>query len=520
MILNTRHSLLFISTITMAIFYALLFFLLPLSFLLLRSKQLISGRTNLPPSPPRLPFIGNLHQLGPLLHQSLAALSRLHGPVILLHLGHVPTLVVSSPDAACHVLRHQDLVCAGRPAITASKILLDGDIAFAPYGDYWRELRKICTVHLLSSKRVQSYSLAREEEVAAMVVAIATQASTTINLSEIIYSFTNDVICRVVSGKFKIAEGRSRVFAELINENSELLVAVYLGDYFRWLGWVDGLLGYVTRVRKLRKRWEELLDQVIKEHADRASSNIDGHDEKEKEKEKNFMDVLMSLQDKNEFVLEPANLKSLLIDVFGGGTETSYITLEWAMVELVRNPLVMQKLQEEVRRIANRKSLVKEEDLHQMTYLLAVIKEVLRLHPPAPLILPRETLNDCIIQGYNIPKKTRILVNAWAIGRDPKQWDEPEEFRPERFLDGTVDFNRTDFRYIPFRSGRRVCPGLQFTIVSLELALANLVHQFDWELPDGMEKEEFHTREAPGIAAQREGQLHLVAKPWIDCLEE
>ncbi|XP_042421196.1 cytochrome P450 71A1-like [Zingiber officinale] len=503
-------------------FYSL-FFLLPLSslllFLLLRSrKQLISGRTNLPPSPPRLPFIGNLHQLGPLLHQSLAALSRLHGPVMLLHLGHVPTLVVSSPDAACDVLRHQDLVCAGRPAITPSKILLDGDIAFAPYGDYWRELRKICSVHLLSSKRVQSYSRAREEEVAAMVVAIATQASTTINLSEIIYSFTNDVICRVVSGKFKIAEGRSRVFAELINENSELLVAVYLGDYFRWLGWVDGLLGYVTRVRKLRKRWEELLDQVIKEHADRASSNINGHDEKEEEKD--FVDVLMSLQDKNEFVLDPANLKSLLIDVFGGGTDTSYITLEWAMVELVRNPLVMQKLQEEVRRIANRKRLVKEEDLHPMTYLLAVIKEVLRLHPPVPLILPRETLNDCIIQGYNIPKKTRILVNAWAIGRDPKQWDAPEEFRPERFLDGTVDFNGTDFRYIPFGSGRRVCPGLQFAIVSLELALANLVHQFDWELPDGMEKEEFHTREAPGIAAQREGQLHLVAKPWSDCLEE
>ncbi|KAG6482901.1 cytochrome P450 71A1-like [Zingiber officinale] len=500
-----------------------LFFLLPLPslllFLLLRSRrQLVSGRTNLPPSPPRLPLIGNLHQLGPLLHQSLAALSRLHGPLMLLHLGHVPTLVVSSPDAACDVLRHQDLVCAGRPAITPAKILLDGDIAFAPYGDYWRQLRKICSVHLLSAKRVQSYRRAREEEVAAMAAAIAARASTTINLSEIIYSFTNDVICRVVSGKFKIAEGRSRVFAELINENSELLVAVHLGDYFRWLGWVDGLLGYVTRARKLRKRWEELLDQVIKEHADRASPNIDGHDEKEEEKD--FVDVLMSLQDKNEFVLDPANLKSLLIDVFGGGTDTNYITLEWAMVELVRNPLAMQKLQEEVRRIASRKSLVKEEDLHQMTYLLAVIKEVLRLHPPAPLLVPRETLNDCMIQGYSIPKKTRILVNVWAIGRDPEQWDAPEEFRPERFLDGTVDFNGTDFRYMPFGSGRRVCPGLQFAIASLELALANLVHQFDWELPDGMEKEEFHTREAPGIVVQREGQLHLVAKTWSDCSEE
>lgn len=202
-------------------------------------------------------------------------------------------------------------------------------------------------------------------------------------------------------------------------------------------------------------------------------------------------------------------------DVFGGGTDTSYITLEWAMVELVRNPPTMQKLQEEVRRKASRKGgLVKEEDIHQMTYLEAVIKEVLRLHPPAPLLLPRETLDDCMIQGYNIPKKTRIFVNAWAIGRDPKHWEAPEEFKPERFLDGTLDFKGTDLRFIPFGSGRRICPGLQFAVASLELALANLVHHFDWELPDGMEVEEFHTREAPGIVVQREGQLHLVAKRW------
>lgn len=148
-----------------------------------------------------------------------------------------------------------------------------------------------------------------------MVAVIEAQASTTINLSEIIYSFANNVICQAVSGKFNRSEGRNRVFAELINENSELIMAVYLGDYFRWLGWVDWFLSYVTRARKSRKRWEELLDQVIKEHADRVSSNWKEKqdDDDDEEEDKDFVDILMSLQDKEEFVLQPANLKSLLI---------------------------------------------------------------------------------------------------------------------------------------------------------------------------------------------------------------
>ncbi|KAG6528705.1 cytochrome P450 71A1-like [Zingiber officinale] len=483
--------------------------LLLLLLLLLRAqRKSSSSHGDLPLSPPGLPLVGNLHQVGPFIHKSFASLSRHHGPLVLLRLGRVPTLVVSSPDAARDVLRTHDHICASRPATTVTRILLDGssDVAFAPYGYEWRQRRRICTLHLLSPKMVQSYALVREQEVAAMIAAICSRGSAAeIDMSAVLFAFSNDIMCRVVAGnKF---EGRKGLFSELISENSVLLTKIYLGDYLPWLGWVDWLLGNVERVKKNQKRWDDLLDQVIKEHAERVSSDD----------EKDFVDVLISLQKDPvlESILTPEVIKALLQDMFAAGTETSYITLEWAMAELVRNPSKMQKLQDQVRSVAGGGGkMVKEEEICQMPYLKAVIKETFRLHPPVPLLLPRELLEDCPVQGYNIPKKTRLFVNAWAIGRDPKCWEAPLEFWPERFMDGAIDFTGVDLRFIPFGAGRRICPGLNFAVASLELALANLVHRFDWELPAGLSREEFGMEEVAGLVVGREGRLHVVAKPW------
>ncbi|RWV98280.1 hypothetical protein GW17_00038883 [Ensete ventricosum] len=210
--------------------------------------------------------------------------------------------------------------------------------------------------------------------------------------------------------------------------------------------------------------------------------------------------------------------KSNLQDMFSAGTHSSYVTLEYAMTELVLSPKAMRKLQDEVRK---GERMVREEELSDMVYLKAVIKEVLRLHPPVPLLLPRELLEDCRLQGYNIPKKTRVLVNAWAMGRDPNYWEAPEEFKPERFIeDGAMDFKGNDFPFIPFGAGRRICPGMNFSTSTLELALANLVRHFDWELPDGVTSENFDMTEAPGIVVQRKQRLHLVPTPWNTRLEK
>jgi cytochrome P450 len=213
--------------------------------------------------------------------------------------------------------------------------------------------------------------------------------------------------------------------------------------------------------------------------------------------------------------------------MIAAATETTAVTLEWAMVELARNPRVTAKLQDEIARVAgggggggSEQVAVAEAELNGMPYLRSVIKEVFRLHPPVPLLLPRESMSPAAVQGgrYEIPAKTALLVNAWAIGRDPAAWDAPEEFRPERFLGGdggspaAVDFRGTDYQLLPFGTGRRVCPGINFAQPVLELALVSLLRHFDWELLGGTRPEDMDMVEAPGLSAPPRIPLVLIPK--------
>lgn len=197
--------------------------------------------------------------------------------------------------------------------------------------------------------------------------------------------------------------------------------------------------------------------------------------------------------------------------MFNAGTETTATTIEWAMAELVKNPEVMKKAQEEVRRLMGRKGKVEENDLYQMHYLKCVIKETLRLHPVAPLLAPKESNTEVMLQGYSIPSKTRVIVNAWAIARDPKSWDRPDEFLPHRFANNPIDFKGQNFQYIPFGAGRRACPGISFAKSTLELALANLLYFFDWKMPDGLRGEDLDMSKAGGITVSLRFPIRLVA---------
>jgi cytochrome P450 len=200
-------------------------------------------------------------------------------------------------------------------------------------------------------------------------------------------------------------------------------------------------------------------------------------------------------------------------NIFLAGTDTSAAVVVWAMTTLMNNPRVMNKVQMEIKNLYENKDFINEDDIEKLPYLKSVVKETLRLFPPSPLLLPRETIQNCNIDGYEIKPKTLVHVNAWAIGRDPENWEDPEEFYPERFSTSSIDFKGKNFELIPFGSGRRMCPAMNMGVVTVELILANLVHSFDWKLPNGFNKEQMlDTQVKPGITMHKKIDLYLVPR--------
>nr|CAD1820056.1 unnamed protein product [Ananas comosus var. bracteatus] len=447
-------------------------------------------------------------------HDSLRRLAAAHGPVIFLRLGSVPAVVVSSAEALREIFtRGHDLALSGRPALHAAGRLSYGgvNVSFAPYGEYWRQARRVCVLELLSLRRVQSFMHVREQEVALLLQTIISSASSVpINLSELLHALTNKITVRVAFGeKFATGDygGSGGRFGGVLERAQNNLGALFVADYFPWLGWVDALRGLRGRLEKNFQELDEFYEEVIEEH-------LGGHwPDPEHE---DLVHVLLRLNKDSapgSAFSSRDHIKGILTDIFIAGTDTSSATLSWTMTQLMKNPSKMKKLQQELREIIGNKGKVEEADLHRLTYLKLVIKEVLRLHPPAPLLVPRETIEKCTIKGYEVPSNTRVLINAKAIGLDPNSWENPNEFRPERFIDNDVDFRGQDFSFVPFGVGRRSCPGISFALVVVELALANLLYCFDWEFPFGVKKEDLDLEEAVGITVHRKNPLYLVAKP-------
>ncbi|KAL6973074.1 hypothetical protein U1Q18_027248 [Sarracenia purpurea var. burkii] len=475
-----------------------------------RKENLRKRKLNLPPSPPKIPIIGNLHQLSNMPHLSLHLLSEKLGPIIHLQLGEVPAVVVSSARAAKEVMKTHDLALASRPKIFSAKHLLydSTDVAFSPYGPYWRNIRKICVLHLLSATRVQSYRFVREEEVARLVRRVTESYPGTTDLTKLLGQYANDTLCRVAFGRDFTGGGDydRRGFQKLLRDDEVLLGGFSIGDFFPSMEFIHTLTGMKSKLQNTSKRFDELFDEVIKEHL---------NPEREKEEHKDLVDVLLEIQkdEDAEMTLTMDNVKAIILDMFAAGTDTTSATLDWAMTELIMNPKIMERAQVEVRSVIGEQEFVSETNLSQLHYMKAVIKENFRLHPPAPMLLPRESIEDITIDGYDIPAKTRFLINAWAIGRDPECWENPKTFNPERFMGSTIDFKGQDYELIPFGAGRRSCPGITFAIATVELALAQLLHSFDWELPPGIQASNLDMTEVFGLTMHKISHLFLIAKP-------
>ncbi|KAL2322793.1 hypothetical protein Fmac_027172 [Flemingia macrophylla] len=459
---------------------------------------------NLPPGPWKLPIIGNIHNLiGSLPHRRLRDLSSKYGPLMHLKLGEVSTIVVSSPEYAKEVLKTHDLIFASRPPILASKILSydSRGMSFAPYGDYYRQMRKICTLELLSSKRVQSFQPIRVEELTKLIKRIASKEGSPTNLTKEMHTTSSMIISRTAFGN-KCRDHQK--FISAVKEATEAAGGFDLGDLYPSAEWLQHISGLKPKLEKSHQQTDRIIQSIINEHREAKSSATEGQGE---EVEDDLVDVLM----KERFGLSDDSIKAVILDLYGGGTETTSTIITWAMAEMIKNPRIMKKVQAEVREVYGKEGQANESDMNNLKYLKSVVKETLRLHPPGPLLLPRQCGQACEIKGYHIPVKSKIIVNAWAVGRDPNYWTEAERFYPERFIDNnTIDYHGNSFEYIPFGAGRRICPGITFGLTSVEFALALLMYHFDWKLPNGMKNEDLDMSEAFGVSVSLKDDLYLI----------
>ncbi|XP_010494965.1 PREDICTED: cytochrome P450 71B28-like [Camelina sativa] len=469
----------------MSIFFIFLFLVLPLILIWFKPSK-----SKLPPGPRKLPIIGNLHQRRELNPRNRRDLSDKYGPVVLLRHGFVPVVVISSKEAAEEVLKIHDLECCSRPETAGTRTISYNfkDVGFAPYGEDWRAMRKLLVIELFSSKKLQSCRYIREEENDLCVKKLSVFATTRspVNLDKTLFTLVGSIVCRIGFGlNLRDCEfvDEDSIF-DLVDKSEVVIRESMFSDLFpgrigRLIEWFSG---QNKRLNNLFSELDTFFQNILDDHLNkpgRESSDI--------------IDVMIDMMKKQErngdsLKLTTDHLKGMISDIFLAGVNTSASTLVWAMTELIRNPRVMKKVQDEIRTtLGDKKERITEEDLSQLDYFKLMVKEIYRLHPAAPLLLPREALSHIKIQGYDIPPKTHIIINAYAIARDPKLWENPDEFNPDRFLNCSIDYRGLNFELIPFGSGRRMCPGMTMGNTLVELGLLNLLYFFDWGL---LEKEE------------------------------
>ncbi|ONH95459.1 hypothetical protein PRUPE_7G072300 [Prunus persica] len=431
----------------------------------------IQNKPRPPPSPMALPVIGHLHLLALIPHQAFHKLSSRYGSLIHIFLGSVPCLVASSPDMAKEFLKTHEGSFSSRPSMAVVDYLAYGssDFVFAPYGPYWKFMKKLCVSELLGGRTLDQLLPVRHEELTSFVQLIRkkAKAAEAFDVGAALITITNNIITRMTMGQSWSKNERDADVVRKVVKNLDLQ-------------------GFGKRVKELRDTFDTMMERVIEEH----------QETRKKRKElgegcdavKDLLDILLDISEDetSEFRLSRINIKAFIMNIFAAGTDTSAITTEWALAELINHPEVMKKAIQEIDSIVGKNRLVQESDIANLPYLQAIVKET----PAAPLIV-RESTEACSIGGYEIPAKTRLFVNVWAINRDPNHWEKPLEFEPERFVteDGSgksqLDVRGQHFHLLPFGSGRRGCPGTSLALQVVQTTLAAIIQCFEWKVEGG-----------------------------------
>ncbi|TYI62864.1 hypothetical protein E1A91_D10G277200v1 [Gossypium mustelinum] len=437
-------------------------FLLLIFVITKRLNQTKCKHMNLPPSPPTLPILGHLHLLKEPFNRSLFALSQKHGPIFSLRLGSHLAIVASSLSVVEECLTKNDVVFANRPYFWVGKYIGYDytTLGSSPYGDHWRNLRRICKLEIFSANRLNSSSSIRRDEIKNL-------------LQKLYYSLSDDNFIKLL----------------------KLGVSPNVGDFFPFLQWAD-FFGYKKKVVKLTREIDGLLQGLVDEHR----RNKDGF-----EKEDTVISHLLRLQESEAQYYTDEIIKGIVQDMLLGGINTEFITLEWSMSHLLNNVNTLQKSKSELDFHIGHGRLLDETDLPRLHYVQNVISETLRLNPAVPLLIPRVSSDRCNVLGYNIPKGTILLVNVWAIHRDPKVWDEATSFKPERFKNGQIKACKS----MPFGLGRRGCPGMDLGQRVVGLALGSLIQCFEWKR---VSSKKIDMAEGKGLNLQKAKPLEAFCK--------
>ncbi|CAA7028074.1 unnamed protein product [Microthlaspi erraticum] len=445
------------------------------------------GCDDLPPSPPSLPIIGHLHLLlSSLVHKSFHKLSSKYGDFLHLRIFNVRIVLVSSASVAHEIFKVQDLNVSSHGHSPFDESLVFGSYSFlmAPYGEYWKFMKKLMVTKLLGTQALERSGGVRAKELEKLYSNLLDKAmkKESVDIGKEAMKLTNNSICKMMLGKSISEEnGEAEKFNHLITEGFGMMKKAFLSAILHRPLEKLGISLFKKEIMSVSSRCDELLDRIFKEYEEKPEDH-QGSDI--------MADVLLAAyRDKNaEYKINMNQIKSLIMDLIGAGTDTSVQAIQWTMAQMINNPKILERLREEIDSVVGKTRLIQEADLINLPYLQAVVKEGLRLHPPFPIVV-RLFRRGCKVKGFYIPKNTLLVVNSYAVMRDPNVWENPEEFKPERFIgsssrSGQVEDEIRELKYLSFGGGRRACPGSNLTYIVLGTAVGMMAQCFDWRIDE------------------------------------